>query len=139
MKLTEKQIKEIAEDLECGMRCFYNLKTQEIKAILDFDSGFYDDEEFVQKEAEEFKQNSEDYFEFTKLNSNESYQIMTDFSESVDNYDLQDKLIRALNKPKPFRNFKRLIDSSGEYRELWFEFKQKRYIEYLKQQMECIS
>ena len=139
MKLTEKQIKEIAEDLECGMRCFYNLKTQEIKAILDFDSGFYDDEEFVQKEAEEFKQNSEDYFEFTKLNSNESYQIMTDFSESVDNYELQDKLIRALNKPKPFRNFKRLIDSSGEYRELWFEFKQKRYIEYLKQQMECIS
>ena len=31
MKLTEKQIEEIADNLDCGMRCFYNLKSGEIK------------------------------------------------------------------------------------------------------------
>jgi hypothetical protein len=31
MKLNDKQIEEIADNLDCGMRCFYNLKTGEIK------------------------------------------------------------------------------------------------------------
>jgi hypothetical protein len=38
MKPTEKQIHEIAQDLDCGMGCFYNLKTGEIKTLLNFDN-----------------------------------------------------------------------------------------------------
>ena len=34
MKPTEKQIEEIADNLDSGMRCFYNLKSGEIKTIL---------------------------------------------------------------------------------------------------------
>ncbi len=45
MKLTEKQIEEIADNMNCGMRCFYNLKTVEIKTILNFDSCIGADEE----------------------------------------------------------------------------------------------
>ncbi len=38
MKLTEKQIKEIADNLDSGMKCYYNQKTGETKTIIDFDS-----------------------------------------------------------------------------------------------------
>ena len=57
-----------------------------------------------------------------------------DFAESIDNTRLQDRLINALNKSKPFQNFKRQIDNSGEYRQFWFDFKKKRYIEWVKEQ-----
>ena len=34
IKLTDQQIKEIAENLDCGMRCFYNKQSGEIKTLL---------------------------------------------------------------------------------------------------------
>jgi len=39
MILTDKQIAEIAANLEFGMRCFYNLKTGVIKEVPDFTIG----------------------------------------------------------------------------------------------------
>jgi len=36
VKLTEEKIREIAEILDIGMRCFYHLKTVEIEATPDF-------------------------------------------------------------------------------------------------------
>ncbi len=53
MKLTEKQIEEIAENLDCGLRCFYNLKTGEIKTKLNSDSWIGADLEPWEEEAEE--------------------------------------------------------------------------------------
>jgi hypothetical protein len=51
MKLTEKQIEEIADNLDCGMRCFYNLKTGEIKTLLNLDSWIGADEEPWEEES----------------------------------------------------------------------------------------
>lgn len=45
MNLTIKQIEEIAENLDCGTKCYYNLKTGEIKTLLNFDSWDDADEE----------------------------------------------------------------------------------------------
>ena len=42
------------------------------------------------------------------------------------NHHLQNKLISALNNRRPFANFKVLVENS-EYREQWFEFRQKAY------------
>ena len=45
IKLADQQIKEIAENLDCGMKCFFNKQTGEIKTLLDFDNqaqGVYD-------------------------------------------------------------------------------------------------
>lgn len=41
---------------------------------------------------------------------------MADFAENVDDTRLKDKLTNALNRPKPFQNFKWQIDNSGEFR-----------------------
>ena len=61
---------------------------------------------------------------------------MADFAEVVEDINLQKKLINALNRPKPFRNFMWNIDNSGDYRQKWFQFKNKRYIQWVTEQIE---
>lgn len=78
MKLTEKQIEEIADNLDCGMRCFYHLKTGEIKTIINFDSWIGADEELWKEESNEIDENWCDYFEFVGFESHESFRIMAD-------------------------------------------------------------
>ncbi len=136
MKLTEKQIEEIADNLDCGMRCFYNLKTGEMKTILNFESWIGADEEPWEEESNEIDENWGDYFEFTGFKSHESFQLMVDFAENVDDRRLQNKLINVLSKPKPFQNFKWQIDNSGDYRQQWFDFKKMRYIQRIKKQID---
>jgi len=136
MKLTEKQIEEIAENLDCGLRCFYNLKTGEIKTILNFDSWAGADEEPWQEELNEIEDNWKDYFEFEGFESFESFKIMADFADRVEDNEIRKKLIYALNGPKPFRNFKWQIDNSGEVREQWFDYKKMRYIRWVKEQID---
>lgn len=136
MKLNEKQIEEIADNLDSGMRCFYNLKTGEIKTLLNTDSWIGADEELWKEESEEIDDNQADYFEFEGFKSHDSFQLMTDFAERVDDSKLQDKLRNALNRPKPFRNFKWQIDNSGVFRQQWFDFKKMRYIHWVKEQVD---
>jgi len=106
MKPTAKQIEEIGDTLECGMRFFFSIKTGEIKDILNLDSWDVIEEEFWEEVNREIEANQKDYAEFEGFDSRESYQIMADFAESIDNTRLQDKLIDELNRPKPFQNFK---------------------------------
>jgi hypothetical protein len=136
MKLTEKQIEEIADNLDSGMRCFYNLKTGEIKTILNFDSWNGADKEPWEEESKEIDDNWGDYFEFEGFESHDSFKIMADFTESINDTRLHDKLINALNRPKPFQNFKWQIDNSGEYRQQWFDYKKMRYIKLVKEQID---
>ena len=139
MKLTNQQIKEIAENLDCGMRCFYNIQTGKIKSVMDVDDCIDPDEYPWKEEMKEINDNWSDYIEFEKMSSNDSFQIMVDFTEQVQNSQLQDRLINSLNNSKPFRNFKWQIDNSGEYRQIWFDFKDKRYIEWVKDQLEQLN
>ncbi len=138
MQITEEKIREIAENLDVGLRCFYHLKTGEIETTPDFDrNDWFDyDTELWQEILDKLDENRGDYFEFEKMTSHESFEVMADFAETVDNKKLQDRLYRALNKSKPFRNFKWEIDNSGEYRQKWFDFKNQRLIEFVKNQIE---
>ncbi|MCK4346279.1 MAG: hypothetical protein KAX05_13430 [Bacteroidales bacterium] len=136
MKLTDQQIKEIADNLDSGMRCFYNKQTGIIKTVLNFDSWIGADEEPWEEELKEIDENWSDYFEFKGMTSRESFNLMADFAESIDNPRLQDRLFNALNKSKPFQNFKWQIDNSGEYRQQWFDFKNMHYIELVKGQID---
>jgi hypothetical protein len=139
MKLTEKEIKEIAENLDCGMRCYYNLKTGEIKTILNFDSWIGADEEPWEKELKEIEENWGDYFEFVGFESHESFRIMADFAESINDNRLRNRLVYALNGRKPFQNFKWQIDNSGEFRQQWFDFKKMRYIKWVEEQIDSYN
>ena len=135
IKLTGEQIREIADNLDSGMRCYYNTKTGEIKSVINTNNWLDADMEPWEDEIEEIEENWDDYIEFDNLETHESFEIMEDFAESVADARLQEKLFHALNKSKPFRNFKWVIDNSGEYRQMWFDFKKARYIQAVKDQI----
>jgi len=139
MKFTEKEIEEIADNLDCGMRCFYNLKSGEIKFLINFDNWIGADEDPWEDEFKEIDENFDDYFEFQGFDSHESFQIMADFAEIVEDSILKNKLINALNRAKPFQNFKWQIDNSGEFRQRWFDFKKSYYISRVKTQIDLYT
>jgi hypothetical protein len=137
MNLSAQQIDEIAENLDIGLKCYYNLKTGEIKTMLNFDSWESDDQEPWEEEINEIEENWSDYFQFEGMESHDSFQIMADFVDTLDDQRLKDILINALNKRKPFQHFKYEIDGSGEYRQQWFDFKKLRYIDWIKDQIDA--
>lgn len=139
IKLTDGQIKEIADWLDSGMRCYYNKQTSEIKKILNFDNWIGADEELWEEDLKELEENWENYVEFDAMSSHDSFLVMADFIDTVDNTFLQERLVDALNKRKPFQNFKWIIDNSGKYRQRWFDYKNSRYQDWVIEQLESIN
>ena len=134
--LTEEQVKSIAEELDAGMRCFYHKESKEIKSVIDLDRHIYADEEIWEESINEIDRDRDSYFEFKALSSKDSYSIMKDFAISVKDKDIRERLLYALNKPKPFSNFKYEVDYSPELREQWFKFKNEQYIKWVKEQID---
>jgi hypothetical protein len=136
MKPTDEQIEKIAEEMECGMVCFFHIKTGEIRTILSTDDLFDDDEGFWAKEYEEIEKEGDNFFEFENPDSSDSFKIMEEFTSGVKDPSLRSALEASLRGPKPFRNFKARIDRAGKYREEWFAFKNQWYVEWVKDQVE---
>lgn len=133
MELTEVQINEIAELLDCGMICYYHKLTGNIESITDPDNPYFDPEPW-QDVIDKIENDISNYVRFEQMNSNESFQVMKDFSMSLSDSQLKENLLRQLSKPKPFQKFKYQIDNS-DYRNDWFEFKKKAYAEFVKSQL----
>lgn len=136
MKPTEKQIKEIADNLECGMICYYHIKNGKIMAMPDFDEMYEIPDEIWNEDIKEIENNEEYYFKFIKPDSHSSYRIMADFVNTVEDEELKDRLLDILDRPKPFRNFKWEVDNAGEYRYKWFKYRTMRYIQKVKDDIE---
>jgi hypothetical protein len=134
ISLTKDQIKEIAEQLDCGMRCYIDKETGEIKTTPDFDNWYTDDELWTDVLIE-LEENWGKYVEIERMESRDSFDLIADFAESVDSRELRDSLINALNKKHPFRNFKRVVDNSGPYRQKWFDFKNQSLIECVEKKL----
>ena len=121
-------VKDIAEKIDCGLVCFLNPDTMEMEEV---DPNFINDpEEYEAITGEKYEgqfQNSnwENCIEIEPLESSESFQIMEQFVDEIEDKKLQNKLISALKNRKPFSHFKQIIDNS-EYREYWFKFKQRK-------------
>ena len=73
MKLTDQQINDIADNLYSGRRCFYNLKTGEIKTVLNFDNWIGADEEPWAEDLKEIEENWEDFYEFDSSSNQQIY------------------------------------------------------------------
>ncbi len=129
--MTNEIIKEIAGQLDAGFRCFIHKKTKELKFIPDFDSFDFMDEEMWKDETEFLESDHEDYWELERMESGDSFNMMSDFIATVDDDTLRNKLAQTLQKSKPFRNFKFVIDNSGDYRKRWFEFKDRRLFDWV--------
>lgn len=138
IQISDKQIESISDELDSGLRCFYNFRTKEIKSAIDsIDPLDLTDE--MEEELAEIEENRDDYFEFQKMGSRSSFQLMEEFVEEIPDERFQNRLINALNKPKPFRNFKYEIDDNGEYRQAWFDFKKQKMIKWVRDQINSFN
>ena len=69
------------------------------------------------------------------MDSHDSFKVMERFADSVSDDSLREKLLIALQRPKPFANFKFEINNSGPYRQMWFDFQQEQQVEWVKDQL----
>ena len=114
INLTQEQIKEIAEELDMGFRCLVNKTNGELLFFPDTLKLYDIDTEAWEEEIDKFENNPSDYAEIKALESWNSFEIMEDFIKTItDNNKLKEKLINALQRRKPFREFKYVIDNSG--------------------------
>ena len=131
--LTEDQIQEIAETFDMGMTCFWNKVTGELIFV---PKQEYQDEMDMENFEEDMQKIEDDYENFLEIappSSSDQFQIMADFAEQLDeNQLLQDQLISALNRHKPFQGFKHIIHNSGPYREQWFAFHAKQQQKFVR-------
>ena len=133
MKLSARQINEIAQELEAGMKVFVNRDNLEIKSILDWEES-YGDNEFWEEEMETIEREWSDYVTLTKMESWEAFQIMEDFVDEIDDEGMKESLMKILGRKSPFANFKAEVESSA-YRQNWFDFRQKKYEDYVSEEL----
>jgi len=133
MRITAKQIHDISQDIQAGMKVFINRENLETKSILDLDDSF-GDTELWEEELEKIEKEWTDYLIITKMESREAFQIMEDFIEEIHDERLKKDLIIILNRKSPFANFKAEIEASS-YRQKWFDFRDKKYEDYVKEQL----
>jgi hypothetical protein len=133
MKFTAKRINEIAQELESGMKIYINKETLEYQSVLDWDDMSNPEpwEEIMEKIENEWTE----ILILEKLRSRESFRIMEDFVYEIDDQKLKEDLIKILSRKSPFTNFKDEIDSSA-YRQMWFDFRTKKYEEYVREQLD---
>ena len=87
------------------------------------------------EELEQLENNFTDYYEIDRWTSSEAFEIMSEFADQVSDNNLQSRLFDALRKNKPFRNLKFVIDNSGDFRQQWFDFKNKWQQDFVARQL----
>jgi len=135
MQISKEILQEIADHLDTGFRCFLNTETHEIVTYPDEDRFFDMDIKIWKEEIKKVKKAKKKYIEIESMPSSESFKVMEDFIDSIDDKSLKSKLFQAVEGHKPFANFKFQIDKSGPFREQWFAFKNNKMIEWVKDQL----
>ena len=132
--LTKEQINEIADQLDLGFRCFWHRYNHDLVFIPDTIRNPGMETEFFEEEIEKIDNDCNNYVEIQPLDSSDSFEIMADFAYQLrDNIQLTSELTSALARRKPFREFKFVIDNSGEYRQKWFDYKNQRLREWVEE------
>ncbi len=128
------QIKEIAEQLDCGFRAYYHNITGELIFVPNADE-FEPDTSAWAAEFQKLEADPSGYYEIERMSSSDVFQVMADYIEQLANPNLKAELLNALNKKKPFREFKQIIDNAGNFRQEWFDFKNESYYHWIAKQL----
>lgn len=124
--------------MDCGNECYYNLKTNEIIAIPNF-SQVLDEEEFKEifrKDLEKINGNKKGFIKIEIPESFQSFKIMEQFVMQLNHQNFKSELQDILRNKKPFWNFRNTIDQS-EFRQSWFDFKQKELEKIVENQLKA--
>ena len=135
MNLPKEQIQEIAELLLSGFICFVNKTNGSIESFYRDTDLLTGEEDPWQEVKDKIDKDFTNYIRCEPMDSYQSFSVMKDFTATVESGQLSEKLIHALNRPKPFGNFKYTIDYSGEYRQKWFDFRLEKNIQWVTEQL----
>jgi hypothetical protein len=138
MEVSKEILNQIADSLEAGEKCFIHAKTLEIVTypddyLLDIDPDNNAWEDDIAK-----VDGDKSFIEIEKMNSQDSFIMMEDFANSVVDRTLKIRLLTALEGRKPFANFKHQLENSPDFRELWFQFRREKNIEWVNTQLRFV-
>lgn len=131
----EKNLMAIAQSIDAGFITHINLDTFEIE---DLPPDMEDPENYELRfkdcswATEPKFYNWENVFRITPLHSSNSFKIMDEFADEMEDAKFQLVLYNALNHRKPFSNFKWKVENSP-YRQNWYDFKQQWLENYVRQ------
>ena len=140
VNISPETIKEIAEELDMGMKCFYHIPTGELESFPDElkgHAGF--DDELWEESINKVDENFHEYIRFEGMESHESFSIMEDFISMMADEKIRLRFEDAIGYRKPFQNFKHLLLSYPDLREQWFAYKNQRFIDFVKEQAEAYN
>lgn len=80
--------------------------------------------EYHSEDLQKVESNMHEIVKLEIPDSRESFDIMSSFVDNLPKGDLKNKMISALNRKKPFRNFNQIIHNCDQ-REQWFLYKIK--------------
>jgi hypothetical protein len=113
LELTHGQKKDLAELLASGMKCYVHKKTNEVVYFPDeLRAGGLVDEELWIDNITKVEEAYEEYVRVEAMSTRESFTMTERFVEAVKEAPLHGRLIKALSRPKPFRNFKDVVENS---------------------------
>lgn len=136
--ITEDEINEIAENLQCGLKCFWNPKTSDL-IFIPRDENSPIDWEYWEEQTAQLKKEAEDFKEIEKPSSTASFEIMEDFvATTVKDKPFKKALEQILNSKKPFGHFKQQIENSN-LRDEWFQYKSNYFKNWVQKQIEEIG
>ena len=138
MKTDKDIIQEMADSLLCGMLCFYDKAENSFIEYPKEAEDFYmqDEENPWQEVMDKAEENEGDYIVIEPMPSFEAFRIMEKFARQVDSIGFSAKLLDALDRKKPFRNFSDLVENDFDFRQQWFDFRLQENMEWVKKQIE---
>ena len=132
--ISPEMLKEIVQQLDMGMKCFYHIPTGELEYYPDELRGYGFDEEVWEETIKKVEENDADYIPFEAMESHEFFSVMEDFVSMIADGNTRLRFEDAIGYRKPFQNFKQLLQHYPDLRVQWFAYKDRRYIEFVNEQ-----
>jgi aminoglycoside 3-N-acetyltransferase I len=146
-KLSAKAVLEIANRLDSIEKCFIHPQTGKIEFLPDFESGDFDEEDWIANLPDEEQEDerariedlNENWHEIPHMESRKEFRVMEAFMEGMKDPKMKDLLWKALQGGRPFANFKHQLERDAKVRKLWFEFHHQAMIAYIEGELEKLG
>jgi|GEM_PF-294841 len=141
LTLSEKEISAIADYLLKGKVCYYQEDKKIIHHLPDEEENFNEDlTEEEEDLLDEIDADPANFAEFIKMEAAQESLIMEQFTEQfVENKSFQEDLYDSLTKSKAMERFTFLIEESKPYKEKWYEFRRRKYQDWVMEQIDSYN
>jgi hypothetical protein len=140
VSISNDTIKEIAEYLDSGMKCFYHIATGELEYYPDELRGHAGmDLEMWQETIDKVANNYHEYISNEGMENHESFKMMEEFVARNAEGKTRQRFEDAIRFKKPFQNFKFLLHDYPLLRQQRFDHKNQQYMKWVRLQLDSYN